>query len=215
MRFVGALCGGVVVTLSLFWMMQAMTAADTHLAEDSGRIRMIEFTRYDRESQTNVRRRVLPEKPKLPQQVTAPKMVSTATVSPPKIPQVAMAAPSVEVPVSLVGAPSLAGVLSGVPTGMGLGVSGGEADLIPLVRITPLYPRMAQMRGLEGEVRVEFTITETGMVMNPTVIDSNPPGVFEQAALAAIMRWKFKPRMENGQAVSRLATQIITFNLNE
>lgn len=88
-----------------------------------------------------------------------------------------------------------------------------EGDIIPIVRINPIYPRDAAMRGIEGWVRLEFTITETGTVKSPRVIDSDPPRIFNREAIRAILKWKFKPRVVDGVAVERQATQTIDFNL--
>ena len=69
------------------------------------------------------------------------------------------------------------------------------------------------MKGQEGWVKIEFTITETGTVKSPRVIDAEPPRVFNREAIRAILKWKFKPRVVDGVAVERLATQTIDFNL--
>ena len=81
------------------------------------------------------------------------------------------------------------------------------------MRINPIYPRDAAMNGIEGWVKLEFTITETGTVKSPRVIDSKPPRVFNREAMRAILKWKFKPRVVDGVAVERLATQTIDFTL--
>jgi outer membrane biosynthesis protein TonB len=33
------------------------------------------------------------------------------------------------------------------------------------------------------------------------VLHSNPPGVFDQAALEAIVQWRYQPRLEGGRPV--------------
>ena len=63
------------------------------------------------------------------------------------------------------------------------------------------------------QVTVRFTITAAGTVRDAIVIDSRPPRVFDQAALRAILRWTFKPRMVNGVAVERVAIQTFDFTL--
>lgn len=88
-----------------------------------------------------------------------------------------------------------------------------EGDIIPIVRINPIYPREAAMKGTEGWVKIEFTITETGTVKSPRVIDAKPARVFNREATRAILKWKFKPRVINGVAVERRATQTIDFTL--
>ena len=54
-----------------------------------------------------------------------------------------------------------------------------------------------------------------GSVRDPQVIDSKPPRVFDREAIRAILRWKFKPRVIDGTAVSRRAVQTIDFNLDQ
>ena len=90
----------------------------------------------------------------------------------------------------------------------------GEGDIIPIVVIRPMYPRDAAMRGIEGWVKVEFTITETGTVKDPRVVDAQPPRIFNREALRAILKWKFKPRIVDGVAVERPASQTIDFKLD-
>lgn len=90
-----------------------------------------------------------------------------------------------------------------------------EGDIIPVVVIRPMYPREAAMTGTEGWVKVEFTITEVGTVKDPRVIDADPPRIFNREAIRAILKWKFKPRVVEGVAVERRATQVIDFTLDE
>ena len=90
-----------------------------------------------------------------------------------------------------------------------------EGDIIPVVVIRPMYPRDAALAGIEGWVRVEFTITEIGTVKDPKILDADPPRVFNREAIRAILKWKFKPRVVDGVAVERRATQIIDFSLDE
>jgi protein TonB len=89
-----------------------------------------------------------------------------------------------------------------------------EGDIIPVVIIRPMYPREAVISGTQGWVKVEFTITEAGSVKNPQVIEAEPPRVFNREAIRAILKWKFKPRVVEGIAVERRATQIIDFTLD-
>ena len=90
-----------------------------------------------------------------------------------------------------------------------------EGDIIPVVVIRPMYPREAAISGTEGWVKVEFTITEAGTVKDPRVIEANPPRIFNREAIRAILKWKFKPRVIDGVAVERRATQVIDFTLDE
>ena len=94
--------------------------------------------------------------------------------------------------------------------------AGSDRDVIPLVRFKPDYPPRALTRGQEGWVEVQFTITATGTVKDPIVVDAMPKGTFDEAALKAIARWRYNPKVENGVAVERVGVQTrIVFQLEE
>jgi len=94
--------------------------------------------------------------------------------------------------------------------------AGSDRDVIPLVRVPPDYPARAQSRGLEGWVQVRFTITPTGTVRDPVVVNAEPKGMFDDAALKAIARWRYNPRVEGGVAVERVGVEtIIRFQLEK
>jgi protein TonB len=84
-----------------------------------------------------------------------------------------------------------------------LGGAASDADVIPLVRVQPMYPPTAAQQRIEGWVRLAFDISTTGSVKNARVMASQPPNVFDVAALNAIKKWKYKPKIENGERVER------------
>jgi len=87
---------------------------------------------------------------------------------------------------------------------------------IPMVRITPLYPRGPLENGTEGWVLVEFTITMVGTVDDLVVIDAEPQNVFNRSAMTAMKRWKYQPKMENGKPVPQYNMQeLITYVIEE
>jgi len=86
--------------------------------------------------------------------------------------------------------------------------AGSDRDVIPLVRINPDYPPRAQTRGLEGYVTVQFTITGTGTVKDAIVVEAQPKGIFDDAALKAIARWRYNPKVEGGVAVERVGIRV-------
>jgi periplasmic protein TonB len=94
--------------------------------------------------------------------------------------------------------------------------AGSDRDVVPLVRIAPEYPPRALSRGLEGWVQVRFTITATGTVRDPIVVKADPPGIFDDAALKSIARWRYNPKVEGGVAVERVGVEtIIRFQLEQ
>ena len=82
--------------------------------------------------------------------------------------------------------------------GVGFGISDGE--YLPIVKVAPVYPARALNRGLEGYVVVEFTVTPAGTVRDVSVVESTS-GLFERAAMEAALKFKYKPRVIDGQAV--------------
>lgn len=75
-----------------------------------------------------------------------------------------------------------------------------DGDHLPIVRVGAVYPARALERNIEGYVVVEFVVTQTGTVRNPVVIVADPPGYFERAALTAVQKFKYKPRIFDGKA---------------
>jgi protein TonB len=90
---------------------------------------------------------------------------------------------------------------------------GSDSDVVPIVRPPPEYPLRA-LGGIEGWVRVLFSVTSIGTVRDARVVDSEPGTIFDEAALKAIARWRYNPRIEKGEAVERVGLQtIIRFEL--
>ena len=67
---------------------------------------------------------------------------------------------------------------------------------------------------IRDSVKVRFTVNEEGTVSKPRVVESRPPRVFDRAALTAIKKWKFRPKVINGVAMKQDGVQIIDFKLN-
>lgn len=89
-----------------------------------------------------------------------------------------------------------------------------DGTYLPIVKVSPQYPSRARSRGIEGYVTLEFTVTKTGSVENPIVVDSEPAGVFDRAAKKAVLRFKYKPKVVAGEPVSvNGVTNLIRFTL--
>ncbi len=98
----------------------------------------------------------------------------------------------------------------------GSGMGGIDRDVMPVVQVAPEYPARAQGRGVEGWVQIQFAVTTTGTVRDPVVVGAEPHGVFEDAALNAIARWRYNPRIDGGVAVERVGLQtVIRFQLQK
>jgi periplasmic protein TonB len=91
----------------------------------------------------------------------------------------------------------------------------GDLDfpLTALARIPPVYPIQAKYRGIEGWARVRFLVREDGTVGSVTVVESKPPGVFDDCVIRCVSGWRFKPGTVDGMAVKALAETTIRFQL--
>jgi protein TonB len=98
----------------------------------------------------------------------------------------------------------------------GLVLRGIDGDAIPLVRPNPDYPASAISREIEGWVQVQFSVTAAGTVRDAVVVESEPGTTFDEAALEAIARWRYNPRVVDGVAVERVGLEtVIRFELDE
>lgn len=201
-RVLGALGAAVMVTLGLFWLMHHLIRSDIVASRDWASTPVIEFRQIIPES-----RREKPPRPK--PEIKRPD-------PPPEAPELELERVDRPFRTDLAMRYDLSLPFDGggpyLPTGYGGGATGG-GQLVPLLRISPPYPYRAALAGIEGWVKVEFTVTETGSVIDPEVVASQPPRIFDQAAVKAILKWKFQPRSIDGQPVRVRATQTIDFHL--
>lgn len=97
--------------------------------------------------------------------------------------------------------------IPGLKTGSGTNLitinlgEGSDGDYLPLVRVQPQYPRRAQEQGIEGYVIVELTVSPDGSVPpeSVVVVDTEPAGYFETNSIKAAQKFKYKPKVVNGQ----------------
>lgn len=64
-----------------------------------------------------------------------------------------------------------------------------------------VYPPGAKAEGIEGYVAIRYDVTAQGMVVNAEVVEAEPEGVFEEAALASIVHWRFRAATVGGKPV--------------
>jgi len=77
----------------------------------------------------------------------------------------------------------------------------------------PYYPGEAARQGVEGCAAIAFVIESNGSTSSFHALASHPPGVFLQAAAAAISKWKFTPSEKNSSRQPVYTYQVIEFNL--
>jgi protein TonB len=87
------------------------------------------------------------------------------------------------------------------------GMSSGDGEYLPIVKVAPIYPRRAQTRGITGYCIVEYVVTKTGSIRDPQPVDCQPQGVFERASLKAAEKFKYKPRVVDGDPIEVAGVQ--------
>ncbi len=116
--------------------------------------------------------------------------------------------------------PSMSVQMGAVPDmGADLNIGSGfnpDRDAQPLVRIPPQYPQRCQRAaGPLETVVVEFNVTPEGNVINPTVINTSN-ACFNRAAMRAVTRWRYQPRVVDGVAQPRFGVRTaIDFRMEE
>lgn len=76
------------------------------------------------------------------------------------------------------------------------------ADFMPIYFGSMEYPERAARMGTEGYVILELTVTESGGVANPTILEtSSERHLFDSAAMTAAKGFRYAPRIENGVPV--------------
>lgn len=97
----------------------------------------------------------------------------------------------------------------------GFGLAPSDGEYLPIVKVQPVYPRRALSRGVEGYVIVEFTVTKQGTTKDIIVVESSS-SMFDNAAMKAAAKFKYKPRVVDGQPIEVPGVQNkITFEIED
>ena len=201
----------IAINMGLFLLMDSMISRENARVVNLIDAQPIEFIRANMDEETRTRDRRTPPPPK-PQEIQRPRA---------DVQNIATRVSSLPTDVSAYEVTSLLGTGGGgialgqtLMEGMtdGLSVVMAE-DLIPLTMLPPQYPPSARMRQIEGWVEMLFTVNADGSVSDPEVLDAEPAEIFNQAALDAARRWRFRPVTENGEPVATLAQILINFSL--
>ena len=183
-RYAFSIVIGVVVTMSLLFLMQVLIATGKQALTKPRDRAKLEFVRVKRNESLNVEE-FTPEKPPKPPETPPETPPQDMDNIDPSAPSINVAPPTVATETSI-----------GGPGGMNI----AEGDYLPIVRVAPVYPARALSRGLEGYVDLSFTVTTTGTVRDPIVLFSTS-SLFERAAIRAVLKFKYKPRVVDGVPV--------------
>ncbi|MGI9324557.1 MAG: energy transducer TonB [Pseudomonadales bacterium] len=183
LRYVIGVVFGAIATFALFMVMQYLIKSDESGLDESAGGKIVDFVRLKDDESVEVKDR----KPKPPPPPDEP---------PPDMPKPDFDNSNVSQGVDI------GNVNVNVDLNVG-GVGGFSSDgeYLPIVKVAPVYPRRAQTRGIEGYVLLEFIVTKTGSVRDPTVVEAKPPGIFDRSAINAALKFKYKPKVVNGEPI--------------
>lgn len=197
-RFSTSVLMATLVTFGLFFLMQHLVRMGSGENQEILSGPMVDFVRLPKDEDLNLKRRRKPNRPKQKKPPPPPRFKAPQAVKP--LQNVDMTGPGF-------GDINVKVEMSGLSE---------DQDVLPLFRIPPQYPRRAEARGIEGWVELQFGISKTGAVIDPIVVDAYPPSIFNRAAIRALLKWKYKPRIEDGKPVERHGIRVlITFELED
>lgn len=201
------------VSLGLFWMMHSFIGSGTHSADAIQALPAIDFVRLRRDTQVEtLERRKPPPPPPEPPPPMQRMTIATEAAQQSTAPVTPMAIPNLGLSTNVGGGPFI-GEMGGAAAPDMSGLFDG--DIIPLQRIAPQYPREAARARINGWVQLEVLVNADGTVRSAKVVEAQPKGLFEAAAVAAVLRWKFKPKVVNGAPVAQRGLQRIEFNIRK
>ena len=178
--FIGGLLA-IPVAGGLFFIMQYLIASADPQIDTEKRTKLADIHMPEREIETNIEQK--PDKIDDPEQ--PPPDLDTPDVDMDMDVEVVNIAPQAQVDVSI---------------GTGGGLT-NDGEYLPIVKVAPIYPRRAQTRGISGYCIVEYTVTASGAIRDPVAVDCDPSGVFEKASVKASLKFKYKPRVVDGEAI--------------
>ena len=189
-RIAIAMALALITTLGLFLLMNVLIAQDIKPPEDDGGRKLADIHMPEREIETQYDT-AKPDKPEDPEE------------TPPDMPEPEFDRPDIDPDALNMSAPRIAPNLNV----KGIGGFGSDGEYLPIVKVQPSYPRRALQRGIEGWVIVEFTVTTNGSVRDAFVVESQPPKTFDSAAIKAASKFKYKPRVIDGEPVEVAGVQ--------
>jgi len=182
------------VTLGLFFFMSVLIATGETLSERVSVVKIVDATMPDIELEVI-------------EEIDKPEPIEELTEEQPELQ---------EKQINLDSGPSLniERATIDIDTGLQLSnasISATDGDYLPLVAIAPQYPTRAAQRGIEGWCLVSFTVNGLGSVEEDTitVVDAEPPQIFNRSSVRAAARFKFQPRVEDGVGVEVSGVQYL------
>ena len=207
----------VLLNVAVFILIQRLVSNENNLDIKLVDVNLVEFIRVQQKPEPLEPKQEIEELQQESPEEPPPPEIEQMEMEKPETVEMDLTMPDIDVPLSLSGTPYLGDAMKTAKN-----KSIGRSDLarpkidtnvIPTLRIPPVYPARALRSGIEGVVTVEFTIATDGSVKDAIIVKATPPKIFDKAVLKAISKWKFNPDVVNGKAVEKRARQDVKFKL--
>ena len=95
------------------------------------------------------------------------------------------------------------------PVRVGVGVA--EANLTH--KVLPIYPALAKSARVQGTVEFTAIISKQGMIENLRLVRGHP--LLVPAAREAVVQWRYRPTLLNGQPIEVVTDIMVNFTLSQ
>jgi protein TonB len=183
-RWLVSMMLALLITLGLFYVMQALIATGAQLEQNVNIVRIVDATMPEIEMEVI-------------REIERPQPIDQLDTPPPDVPDRQL---------NMDSGPSLAIERASIQLDTDMSIGGAsisitDGEMLPLVNVTPNYPTRAASRGIEGWCQVSFTVTGNGDVRDVVVVDAEPQGIFDSSSIRAAERFKFQPKVVDGVGV--------------
>lgn len=203
-RYLGSLALGLLMVLTVLIAMQGLVVGRQFQLSAGGNGDAANVVNLSNVAPTASQITVLPEKPGANRPPSLPEDSGLARVAPPDLPLPSLGLPAYKPLFTSAPGQALAETEEAQSSGTNAPAAATAStqqpvlavgDIVLMERVEPKFPTQAIRAGIDsGSVTVQFTVETDGSVSNPVVTDAKPRrGVFDDAALRAVARWKFKP----------------------
>ncbi len=207
----------IIFNIAIFILIQQLVSNELTLNLNLSALNPVELIRTQQKPKQPEQKKEIDEiePPPLEEPPPPPKMAEPQIEKPQPM-ESRLSPPDINMPLSLSGSPYLGDFSKNALKAMPRSKPSKpniDINVVPTLRIPPVYPLRALRSGIQGVVTVEFIIAIDGSVKNPVIINAKPPKIFDSAVLKAISKWKYNPDMIDGKPVEKKARQDIKFKL--
>ena len=178
-----AALAAVFTTFTILWVMQILIATGKGAITSKYEGRFIDFVRIEKDETLDTKT-LKPKKPPEPEQPPPD--------TPPQLDEIDASVQTVNI--------GAVNTEVGVNVGGIGGFNAAEGEYLPIVKVAPIYPNRALTRGIEGHCIVVYTVTRNGTTKDPKVVECTS-SLFANASVKASAKFKYKPRVINGQPI--------------